>query len=378
MKIKRVLPDDLARLWVKQLYIECEHILFWYDLSGTMKPAVIIVEAMRNYGEWRPETRTIAIADHLIKKYPWNVVIEILKHEMAHQFVTEVRFFKFEKPHGGEFKDACRRLGVPAWASAASGELPTELGHSMTRKLTQEEEALLRRAEKLLALAESTNEHEAQLAMQLAQEIFARHNLDGLRVRQGSDMTYAVIRLRRKRTWTHEQMIVGILVEHFFVYVVGIREFCPIDCTEYVALEVMGAPENVTMAEYVFYFLQRAVNALWDDHAILNPSAHRLSFQRGVIDGFRQKLKMSNVESAVGKDKGLDTKAVMAIAASGKALIVNTIGRERHPKIQNRGSGGGGRIDGNSFNAGKTQGGKVVLHKGIGTSAGNRGHLLRS
>ena len=60
----------------------------------------------------------------------------------------------------------CRRLGVATWASSASCDLPPEIPDWHQRVLTSEEERLLNRAEKLLALAESSNEHEAALAVE--------------------------------------------------------------------------------------------------------------------------------------------------------------------------------------------------------------------
>jgi hypothetical protein len=93
------------------------------------------------------------------------------------------------------------------------------MGQAITRHLSAEEERLLRRAEKLLALAGSHNEHEAQLAMQRAQDLFVKHNVALLRVRQGSDMTYTILRLKRKKIWTYEKRIMSLLVRHFFVYI---------------------------------------------------------------------------------------------------------------------------------------------------------------
>ena len=81
------MPDTLTRLWTKQLYREYAHILHWYGLKNALAPVALAIAPITNYGEWRPATRTIVMADHLIRDYPWNVVLEVLKHEMAHQYV---------------------------------------------------------------------------------------------------------------------------------------------------------------------------------------------------------------------------------------------------------------------------------------------------
>ena len=142
------MPARLTRLWTKQLYREYTNILHWYDLTQAMAPVALAIAPITNYGEWRPATRTIVMADHLIRDYPWNVVLEVLKHEMAHQYVHEVLGHQAERPHGERFQEACHRLGVPAWAASASGALPPEMGQAITRHLSAEEERLLRRAEK--------------------------------------------------------------------------------------------------------------------------------------------------------------------------------------------------------------------------------------
>ena len=69
------------------------------------------------------------------------------------------------KPHGNAFQAACLRLGVAEWARLASGELPQQIPSWRDKLLSKDEERLLKRAEKLLALAASTNEYEATLAM---------------------------------------------------------------------------------------------------------------------------------------------------------------------------------------------------------------------
>jgi SprT-like family/Protein of unknown function (DUF2786) len=369
------MPARLTRLWTKQLYREYTNILHWYDLRQAMAPVALAIAPITNYGEWRPATRTIVMADHLIRDYPWNVVLEVLKHEMAHQYVHEVLGHQAERPHGERFQEACHRLGVPAWAASASGTLPPEMGQAITRHLSAEEERLLRRAEKLLALAGSHNEHEAQLAMQRAQDLFVKHNVALLRVRQGSDMTYTILRLKRKKIWTYEKRIMSLLVRHFFVYIVHFNEFDPVHCTDYKALDMMGAPENVAMAEYVFHFLQRTAEELWDAHVKAHPRGHKPSSQRGVIQGFDEKLHETKIETQVAQDQGMVTQDVTALVAAGRPLIEHTIGRQRWPKISRRGVGSG-RFDQRSFEAGEAEGQKIVLHKGISASHGNRGRLL--
>jgi len=75
-----------------------------------------------------------------------------LKHEMAHQFVHEV-LGEQEAPHGPAFRATCARLGIDQRA----GGLPQPAQSADQRRL-------LERVHKLLALAQSDNQHEAEAA----------------------------------------------------------------------------------------------------------------------------------------------------------------------------------------------------------------------
>jgi hypothetical protein len=121
--------------------------------------------------------------------------------------------------------------------------------------------------------------------------------------------------------------------------------------------------------------LQRTAEELWDEHVKAHPRAHKPSFQRGVIQGFDEKLQETKIETKVAQDKGMVTKDVTALVAAGRTLIEHTIGRQRWPKISRRGVGSR-RFDKRSFEAGEAEGQKIVLHKGIRASHGNRGRLL--
>ncbi len=88
-----------------------------YFRGGLVAPTLELVDLRATLGRWIPDTRTIEISLPLVVERPWGVVVEVLKHEMAHQYVHEVLGEKSETPHGPAFRDACARLGVDARAS---------------------------------------------------------------------------------------------------------------------------------------------------------------------------------------------------------------------------------------------------------------------
>lgn len=360
---------DMIRAWTEKLYQEYDNVLFHYRVK--LKPPVIrVAELTGSHGLWSAMTRTLTISKLLIEAYPWDVVIEVLKHEMAHQIVTEL--YKGGPFHDATFKRACAALGVADWAASATGELPREIPQWKHRALSEEEEKLLKRVEKLLSLAESSNEHEAALAMQRVQHLYAKYNLDRIEDRRTSSHVYLIIDRKTRRVEAAESMIYSILADHFFVRVIYSTLYDAKDLCDYKVAELMGTPENVAMAEYVFHFLWNKVQAFWRDYAKRTGkgAASRRSYMLGVMSGFREKLRQADQAPTAGATA--ETRALIKAADRELEEFVSF----RHPKLTQR-RWGGGRGDQGSFNAGVKDGGTITIHRGITQQSGNRGLLLR-
>src|SRR5437868_5340763 len=77
----------------------------YFDLNASffrrkLTPAAIeLSDAGSRLGRWVSDLRTIEIARSLILSHPWGVVLEVLKHEMAHQYVYEVLGVSDEVAH---------------------------------------------------------------------------------------------------------------------------------------------------------------------------------------------------------------------------------------------------------------------------------------
>src|SRR5688500_10672996 len=67
----------------------------WHEINqghlrGRLQPPVIALsDAASRLGQWIAATRTLEISRALVTEQPWGVVVEVLKHEVAHQFVDE-------------------------------------------------------------------------------------------------------------------------------------------------------------------------------------------------------------------------------------------------------------------------------------------------
>jgi hypothetical protein len=368
-------PRDLDHEITLKLYQEQETILWSHKIP--LKPAVIaLVDSETFWGRWEPQTRRILISRKLVTEHSWFSVRSILRHEMAHQYATEWHD-SLSHHHDDLFRECCRKLGVPSEFSGASASLQD---HPLEWKTLQREDSvqkLLNKVEKLLALATSSNEHEALLAMQKVREIYARHNLDES-LRQGmSDsyrrMVHLLICHKKKRIEAHQSQICGILVGYFFVRVIFCKEFDAKTGEEYQAFQLIGSRENVLMAEYVYHFLLNQTDFLMRERrkqfGKLTPLATK-SYRLGILQGFEAKLKESD---RVGdQDMIAMGQALTAIKDDPRIEeYLETV----FPRLQTRGSTSQ-YIDGNSYAAGTAAGGKITLHRGVSSQGGSSGKFL--
>ncbi|NBX77048.1 MAG: DUF2786 domain-containing protein [Proteobacteria bacterium] len=353
------------RLWTHRLIEEYRHIQFTYNLK-TKIPVIQIENTSVRWGAWDSVTRTLSISQRLIEMYPWETVLEIFKHEIAHQLITDEG--QEQTIHGPAFKAACERLGVASWACRAeTKEIPKE-SPLRAGEISSEEKRLLERAEKLLSLATSDNEHEALLAMQRVQELYAKYNLKRIQEKKEAHWGYLLLKLKKKRIERYQSVIASILNEHFFVEVIHTSLYDPESCSDFKVLELLGTRENVLMAEYVFYFLENQLAGLWKAYQP-NKSlgiATRNSFYLGVLEGFREKLNKlelptdNSVSLILRQDEGL------------RNLV-----KGRYPKL-NRLRGSRRLHDNQAYSAGKREGRSLVIRKGISKTDGYLKKLLRS
>ena len=370
--------DDIKELryraCVQQLYREHAEIAYRYKV--TLRPVVLqIVDMSRHFGRWDPQLRAITLSQQLIDGYTWDTVIEILKHEMAHQMVSE--YFHGDEAHGSLFAKACAWLSVAPWARQASGELPARLPNWRDGQPDMMQERLLKKVEKLLALATSSNEHEAQSAMQRAQELYTRYNLQHLLSAQRSDMVTLVLCQKRRRIERPEARTVALLVEYFQVDAVYCHTYDAVDMCQYSAVEVMGRRENVLMAEYVYHFLMHQTRTLWQQYKATTGQAMRAknSYMLGVLHGFGQKLEQGPTVAQEAAAQGLDARTSTALIRRD-TLQLRAFVESRHPRLVNR-KHGASCHDSTSYQAGQRDGATLTLHKGVHAAPANRGLLLR-
>ncbi len=308
-------------------------------------------------GEWFGSTRTLQISLEMAISQPWGVVVEVLKHEMAHQYVEEVLGIRSESPHGPTYQQICREIGI----DPASTGLPSS-GVSADPSTAK----VVERIQRLLALARSPNEHEAEAAMAAARKLMLKHNLERISARKSSEAyTYERIGEPARRIHAWVRSLASLLAEHFFVEILWVSTFLPKQGVWAQELEVMGTRSNLEMAKYVHAYLSRAAEAEWREHKKaqkIRGDRDRLQYMAGVIRGFSEKLSEKRVEE---REQGL--------IWVGDADLDEFFSK-RYPRTQTVYSGGGRLSE--AYAHGKAAGRDIVLSRPVADARPGRGLAL--
>lgn len=365
------------RAWITELGHEHERITWRYKVN-LGKPMIEISSSRREWGTWDANTRVIRISSAVILEHSWDVTINIFKHEMAHQIVTDV--FRSSDAHGLLFEEACNMIGVPQAFRGARGDMPRTLDDFSEEELDLQNMKMLDKVRKLLSLAQSGNENEAFLAMQKANELIEKYNIDRIEQNKASRFVYLIIEHKKKRIENYQRQICLILQDHFFVNVVYSHLFEPTDGQTYRTIELLGTVENVRIAEYVYHFLMNQMDLLWKAHSKTRSGrgiGNKRSYRLGVLRGFHDKLNQqararSHGVVTVGSEH---TTMSALVCAEDKGL--NTFMEMRFPRLWSF-RPQGPNIDPSSFQAGLKDGKRLNIHRGIERKDGYQGRLLPS
>ena len=93
--------------------------------------------------------------------------------------------------------------------------------------------------------------------------------------------------------------MVGLLSEFFFVKVIRVPVYLPLLGKRGAVYEIIGTQSNVEMACHVYSFLLATADQLWRVNrrdARVRSGRDRMSYQSGVVRGFREKLSEERAE----------------------------------------------------------------------------------
>jgi hypothetical protein len=346
--LELALLRQLAHAWESR-----NHLHF----QGRMKPPVLrLVETDAFLGRWIRGHRRLELQRDFVLRESWGRTCGLLLHEMAHQYVHEVLGILDEAAHGARFREICREREIDPRSSG----LP-----AVDQRGEAQSDKVLDRVRKLLALAASADQNEAELAMRRAHELMLRHNVAESQLHARRDEPWEVRTLGdpEKRRTRQELDVGGLLGEYFFVKVLRVGAYVPTTGKTGQVVEVMGTRANVEMAEYAWHFLLGTADRLWKQarkDGRLTDGRQSTIFQSGVISGFRERLQAERAALAgtgliwVG-DRGLEA------AFSRRNPAIRMVTRRNQA--------------GAAHAAGREEGRKVVLHKPLARS-GTGGGLL--
>lgn len=169
----------------------------------------------------------------------------------------------------------------------------------MSRKIANQ--AIIEKIQKLLALANNANEHEARLAADKASALLTKYNLSMQDV-ELSEREYSSVHFMGKtlRRTMEQKYIFSIIGTYFFVRVVIGKS-----ATKRSVWSFFGQHHNVKIAQYVYNFLDIAFHNLYDvyrkENNCIGKNA-RNSFYLGLSHGISMQLKKTKqqVENETG------------------------------------------------------------------------------
>jgi Protein of unknown function (DUF2786)/SprT-like family len=312
-------------------------------------PVLALSDGSGRLGCWHRLERTISLARDLVFRQPWGAVREVLKHEMAHQYVDEALGIHDETAHGPAFARVCREHGIDPSSAGIPAGWPVGPGGPAASP-----HPVLRRIMRLLALAESPNIHEAAAAMNEAQRLMLAHNIDAAAGASPDGYQFRHVGPVKTRTETSERILAGILSRHFFVSVIWIPSYLPLPGRSGYVLELCGTSANLEVAGYVHGFLTDTAQRLWRDHkkalGILSDRERR-RFCAGVMAGFDEKL------SAGERPRG--SQGLIRHADAEREAYL----RQRYPRRSTR--GGGTILQTPAYEQGKKAGREVELRRPV-------------
>lgn len=347
----------LIKSWIAALKHDLRLILFQYKIK-TPPPSIIIDQSLKRWGQWQPRTRTILLSQHLLLHFSWDSVIETLKHELAHMITDDSILQGSEPPHGHTFKNTCKMLGISSKASASDADMGIPLDARNEKSL---ESPLVTRMKKLLALSESSNENEAFVAMKKVNEMILKYNLEPSLSEEHLSYEYRQIGEKKLRRSLQETIICNLLKDFFFVDYLIIPSYLAQSGKPITQIEILGLPENLDMAEYVFYYLLKQTELLWKKHQAKNyikGKSEKKSYQTGLLEGFRSTLETSFPQRHQHALVQLQEKELQEFV------------QFRHPRIRHT-KKAGGLFHASTYHQGKHDGQLIKINKPIQSAPGS-------
>lgn len=355
---------EIKNAWIRQLREDWKNTNYGNFKDKMVLPNIDLLDSDKTLGKWEGGVkRKISISSFLIKSYPWQYTQEVLYHEMTHQYVEEVLRITDALPHGDVFKKTCDEKGFD---HSANGNIHDWVERRKDVRQPSNNHKILDKIQKLMSLAQSNNQHEAELAMAKAQEFLLKYNL-------------SLLEVETNRKYVHKQigdvgrgspiksLISTIINKFFFVETLWMYGYDPHSDKKGRILEIYGTPENVEMAGYVHDYLHNISEKFWDGYKRkqkkVTGNKHRRTYIYGLLNGFYHKLETKIVEN---ESKSLIWKGDPQLG---------TYFRRRNPSIRQT-TFRYSKSCREAYDSGMKSGKKLVIRKGIKSQNSGGTNLL--
>lgn len=399
-----VLSLEARSALARRLSCELEQIYRAHKLDKLLKPARLhLSDNMQYLGLWNPNTREITLSYRLAVSYCWSEILEFLKHEIAHQLVDEHYREEQSDVHGPIFLKACERICVAHWARHP--RIHTHPQSPSLRELIGDQSSPIElKITKLLRLSESSNTHEAALALAKVRELQDKYSLhrQNPQGREGnvqrnhqqsifSDIHFIRIPTKQKRRSAYMASLANILGLHFQVQCIFTHAYSPQNSCDFVEIEIIGYPKDLLMAEHVYYYLIRMCEYLWQKHqksdvfdrSKVSVRVAKSSFIDGLLEGFNAKLtaqKQSASKASREDDILIHSSTTTLPANTTRALAehrktLNTYMKRRHPYTQNQSIGRGRRHNPSLYQKGQKASSELQIRDPLAASSSSHQQL---
>lgn len=389
------LTDHVTRQLSHRLCQQYHTILQTYDLEQYITPATLSLSKSQNQmGSWNSQSRVISLNVKLFDGYSWQEIIEVLKHEVAHQLQWE--HFGYDPSqthqlHGDVFQKSCEMIAVASWARGPRA-------HIHPKSPTLEELSSDTRSpwelkiKKLLSLSQSSNEHEAHLALEKAKELSEKNHLWCLNHLDSHPQIHChSISLYTKRRTELQHFFSQILGEFFDVRPIFNYEYSLKKKCDLYVLDLIGDSKNLLTANYVYHYLSSTFDRLWQErksHLLKKNQTASMrvaknSYYSGLMRGFYETLKAKhqhmsssrkssdskpksqtqNTKSASG-NKELTVDQIRSLSKKYNSLVDDFF-KKKYPKSSRVNRRSRRRIDPDEIQAGQLEGKKISVKKAI-------------
>lgn len=305
-EIKSVVKDVLSR----EVRLKVTTDRFYNREQNISYPIKIVIYNNKSMlGYFDPNFYELGFHECLMHSSP-KQLHDIIKHELAH-YVTFITYGEGVQTHGAEFRTFCLSMG---WGEDVY-KATTCLEGGQDAAII-EESSILRKVQKLMALATSSNKNEAEQAMIKSQQLLLKHNMESKYIGSEDEEKIFLKRIMKQKKDSAKMRAIARILETFFVNVVYNRG------GGYIHLEIVGNAVNIEIAEYVSDFLHDELENLWDQaqrFANLRGMVAKNSFFMGLAKGYSDKIQAlkreynTEVSSAlmVIEKKLVDAKAMV-------------------------------------------------------------------